>query len=68
MMQSAADWKRDQLDWPIHHCRFLDWNGCVTVESLMWPGAMVVLLDVFPEQPVQVPFTEHDDVIEQLSA
>jgi hypothetical protein len=29
---------------------------------------MVGLLNVFPEQTVQVPFTEHDDVIEQFPA
>ena len=34
----------------------------------MGPGEMVVLPNVFPEQTVQVPFTEHDDVIEQFPA
>ncbi len=29
---------------------------------------MVILLNVFPEQTVQVPYTEHDDVIEELPA
>ena len=68
MVKATADRKREQLDWPISHCRLLDWNGCVTAQSLMGPGGMVVLLNVFPEQPVQVPFTEHHDVIEQFPA
>ena len=34
----------------------------------MGPREMVVLLNVFPEQTVHVPFTEHDDVIEQFPA
>ena len=32
------------------------------------PPDMVVVLYVFLEQTVQVPFTEHDNVIKQLSA
>ena len=68
MVKPPADRKREQPDWTINHCRFLDCNGSVTVQSLMGPGTMVVLLDVFGEQPVQVPFTEHDDVIEQFAA
>ena len=43
-------------------------NGGVAVQSLMGPPGMVILLNVFPEQTVQVPFTEHDNVIEQLPA
>ena len=53
---------------PINHCRFLDWNGSVAVQSLMGPRGMVVPFNVFTEQTVQVPFTEHDDVIEQFPA
>ena len=34
----------------------------------MWPSSMVVFLNIFSEQTVQVSFTEHDDVIEKLSA
>ena len=39
-----------------------------SVQSLMGPPGMVVLLNVFSEQTVQVPFTKHDDVIEELPA
>ena len=68
MVEPATDGKRDQLDWPINHARFLAGNGSVAVQSLMGPVAMVVVLNVFAEQIVQVPFTDHDDVIEKLSA
>ena len=68
MMQSAADGKRDQLEWPFNHNRLLGSTGGVAIQSLMGPGSMVVLRNVFAEQSVQVPFTEHDDVIEQFSA
>ena len=68
MVKATADRKREQLEWPSRYTRLLGGNGCVPVQSLMGPGEMVVLLNVFPEQTVQVPFTEHDDVIEQFPA
>ena len=68
MVKPTADRKREQLDWAITYCWFLDWNGCATIQSLMWPLAVVVLFNVFGEQTIQVPFIEHDDVIEQLTA
>ena len=68
MVKVTADRKREQLEWPSRYTRLLSGNGCVTVQSLMRPGEMVVLLKVCPEQTVQVPFTEHDDVIEQFPA
>ena len=68
MMQSAADGKRDQLEWPFNHNRLLGSTGGVAIQSLMGPGSVVVLRNVFAEQSVQVPFTEHDDVIEQFPA
>ena len=68
MVQSAADGKRDQVDWTLNHLWTSRALRCVAVESLMGPSSMVVFLNIFSEQTVQVPFTENDDVIEQLSA
>ncbi len=68
MVKPTADRKRDQLEWPFNNNRFLLSNGGVAGQSLMWSGAMVVLLDVVAEQTIQVSFTEHDDVIEQFPA
>ena len=68
MMQSAADGKRDQFERPLNHNRLLGSTGGVAIQSLMGPGSMVVLRNVFAEQSVQMPFTEHDDMIEKLSA
>ncbi len=68
MVKPTADRKRDQLEWPFNHPRFLGSNGGVAVQSLMGPSAMVVFLNIFAEQTVQMPFTEHDDVIEQFPA
>ena len=68
MVQPTANWKRRKAGGSMPHPGFLGAYGGVTVESLVGSPGMVVLLNVFSEQTVQVPFTEHDDVIEQLSA
>ena len=68
MVQPAADRKRDQVEWSLNYlCTFCA-LGSVAAQSLLVPGAMVILLNVFGEQTIQVAFTEYDDVIEQLSA
>ena len=36
----------------------------VTIQTLMRPGHVVILLDVFPQYPVQMRLAEHDHVIE----
>ena len=68
MVQPAANWKRDQVDWSLNYLWTFGAIGGVAAQSLMGPSAMVILLNVFGEQTIQVAFTEYDDVIEQLPA
>ncbi len=68
MVKSAADRKRDQVDWTLKILWHLGVIGSVAAQSLMGSRAMIVFLNIFTEQTVQVSFTEHDDVIEKLSA
>ncbi len=68
MVQPAADWKRDQVDRSLNYLLTFRALGGVSAQSLMGPSAMVILLNVFGEQTIQVAFTEYDDVIEQLPA
>ena len=68
MVQPAADWKRNQVDRSLNYLLTFRALGGVSAQSLMGPSAMVILLNVFGQQTIQVAFTEYDDVIEQLSA
>ena len=69
MMQSAQDRRGDQLGGTGDRNIGL-WlrNLRVAVESLVRPGKMVVLLDEFPQQPLQAAGAQDDHVVENLPA
>src|ERR1035437_2341954 len=43
-------------------------NRCVAIESLVRPGRMVVLLDEFPQQSLQMALPQDDHMVQKLPA
>jgi len=64
MVEAAEYGDGDQLTFAAES--LLRWR--VTAQPLMWPRWMVVLHQVFPQQPLQMAVVQHDDMIQQLSA
>ena len=69
MMQSAQDRRGDQPGGAGDRSIGLRLgNRRVAIESLVRPGRMVVLLDEFPQQSLQVALAQDDHVVQKLSA
>ncbi len=45
---------------------YRDWR--LATQALVWPGNVVVLLDELPHHPLEVSLTQHDHMVQQLSA
>ncbi len=66
-MKTTDNWRGNQLRGPGNGFRLVVRNRGVATQALMRPGDVVIRLDVFPEQPLQVRLAQHNHVVEQLA-
>lgn len=66
VMQATYNWNGNK---PARLCdgvRLIGAKGRLAVQTIMRPGDVIILFDVFPQQSFQVFFSENHDVIQQL--
>jgi hypothetical protein len=58
VMQSACNWNGNKPARFYDSLRLIGGKGSLTVQSMMRPGDMIILFDVFIQQSLQVLFAE----------
>lgn len=67
-MQPAENGNRDELGCCCWWRLSAVGDRCIASEPLMWSLRMVVLLDEFLDESVEMPVVERNDVVQQLAA
>ena len=67
VMKAAYNWNGNEPARLSDRIRLIGGKGRVALQSMMRPGDVIILLDVFLEQPFQVFFTENDYMVQQFA-
>ena len=64
-MKTTDNWRGNQFRRAGRKLGLVVRNRSVAIQALMRPGHVVILVNVLPEQPLQVRLAQHNHVVEQ---
>ncbi len=67
VMKTTDNWCGDQIRGPGSKCGLFMRNRGIAIQTLMRSGHVVIVVDVLPQQSVQVRLAQHNHMIEQLA-
>ncbi len=68
VMEAAQYWDGDDLIARVERRWLLVCDGRIAIQTLVWPGYVIILFNELSQKPVEMRLAQHNHVIEQLAA